>query len=237
MGRTAIVTGVSRGIGYATAKALIARGDRVIGLARTSPEGLDIEFHATDLSVPASIAATMAKVAPAGVDILVNNAGYSVPASIEETSVDDLQRQSDINVRATLLCAQAVLPHMRAQGYGRIVNISSRSALGKPRLTAYGATKAAVIGLTRGWALELAREGVTVNCICPGPIETDMFAQNFPPGTPGREGILKEVAMRRAGKPEEVAAAVAYFASPEAGFTTGQVLYVCGGATVGFAGM
>lgn len=234
MGETAVVTGVSRGIGLAIAKTLAARGDRVIGLSRTPPQDAgDIDFASVDLLDPAQVNAVFADLnSRYEIDILVNNAGISVPAPMQEASLEDLQLQVDVNMRATLQCTQAVTPGMIARNYGRIVNISSRSALGKPRLTSYGATKAAVIGFTRGWALEVARKGITVNCICPGPIETDMFAQNFPPGSPGREMILNEVAMRRSGRPEEIAAAVVWLCSDDAAFVVGHAMVIDGGQTV-----
>jgi NAD(P)-dependent dehydrogenase (short-subunit alcohol dehydrogenase family) len=126
---------------------------------------------------------------------------------------------------------------MKQRGFGRIVNIASRVALGRGGLTMYGASKAAVIGFTRGWALELARFGITVNCVAPGPIDTPSLAETAPPDSDARKNILAGVPMGRVGLPQEVAAAVCYFAATDAGFTTGQTLYVCGGATVGLAGI
>lgn len=131
--------------------------------------------------------------------------------------------------------AQAVVPQMKAMRHGRIVNIASRAALGKPLRSVYSATKAAMLGLTRTWALELAPYGITVNCIGPGPIATDLFRAANPPDSPQTQAILATVPAGRLGEPEEIAHAVSFFAHRHAAFTTGQVLYVCGGMTVGLA--
>jgi 3-oxoacyl-[acyl-carrier protein] reductase len=121
---------------------------------------------------------------------------------------------------------------MAAAGWGRIVNITSRAALGKAERTAYVAAKAGLIGLTRVWALEYAAAGITVNAVGPGPIETPLFAgANLRPSD-GTD-LAESVPVKRMGKPSEVAHAVNFFASEEAGFVTGQTLYVCGGMTVG----
>ncbi|MEO7243786.1 MAG: SDR family oxidoreductase, partial [Rubrivivax sp.] len=143
-----------------------------------------------------------------------------------------------LNCRAALDCTQALLPGIRAARHpdgaaaGRIVNIASRSLLGRVEGSMYAAAKAALVGFTRSWALELAAEGVTVNCVAPGPVATEMFEHNNPPGDPRRDRLLGAVPMRRLGSPAEVAAAVAFFLSAEAGFTTGQTLFVCGGASI-----
>ena len=140
-----------------------------------------------------------------------------------------------LNFRAVLQCTQAVLPAMRAARFGRIVNLGSRALLGREGRIAYGGSKAAVLSMTRSLALEVAKDGITANCIAPGPVETEMFAQNHPHGSAERARITGAVPMGRVGTTKEVAAACAYFLSEDAGFTTGQVLYVCGGLSVGLA--
>jgi NAD(P)-dependent dehydrogenase (short-subunit alcohol dehydrogenase family) len=159
----------------------------------------------------------------------------TILGSIEDSTQGQLREQLEINVHTMLECVQAVLPGMKARRYGRIVNVASRSALGRQGLTSYGATKAAVIGFTRGWALELVDSGITVNCVAPGSVETEMLARNFPPGSAGRKKMLSWIPMGRPAEPREVAFAIAHFASAEAGYTTGQVLYVCGGADLGLS--
>ncbi len=124
---------------------------------------------------------------------------------------------------------------MKSRRFGRIVNISSRAALGKELRTAYAATKAGLHGITRTWALELAKHGITVNAIGPGPIATELFMHANPPGSLRTKAIVDSVPVGRLGTPADVANAVAFFADARSGFVTGQVLYVCGGMTCGVA--
>jgi NAD(P)-dependent dehydrogenase (short-subunit alcohol dehydrogenase family) len=166
---------------------------------------------------------------------LVNNVGMVRPAPLEETSIEDLAAVMDVNLRSAVLAAQALLPAMRDAGFGRIVNIASRAALGKELRTAYAASKAGLIGLTRTWALELASQGITVNAIGPGPIATDLFRRANPDNSPRTRAIIDGVPVKRLGTPEDVAHAASFFLDDRAGFVTGQVVYVCGGLTVGLA--
>jgi NAD(P)-dependent dehydrogenase (short-subunit alcohol dehydrogenase family) len=122
---------------------------------------------------------------------------------------------------------------MQAARFGRIINISSRAALGKELRTVYSATKAGLLGMTRTWALELAPDGVTVNAIGPGPIATELFVSGNPPDSPKTKKILESIPLKRMGEPKDIAHAVASLLDDRAGFITGQVLYVCGGLTVG----
>jgi NAD(P)-dependent dehydrogenase (short-subunit alcohol dehydrogenase family) len=231
-----LVTGASRGIGLAVAKELTKRGHHVIGMSRSRPEGFEGTFVAVDLADRERAAAALAEVtAKHRVLRLVNNAGMAKLTAAERATVADFDAMMALNVRAVMQCMQAVLPGMREAGFGRIVNIGSRAALGKEGRLVYGATKAAVLSMTRSAALEYAKYGVTVNCIAPGPIETDMIRQSYPPGSPQRAEFTKQVPAGRFGRPEEIAHACAYFLADEAAFTTGQVLYVCGGMSVGQA--
>jgi NAD(P)-dependent dehydrogenase (short-subunit alcohol dehydrogenase family) len=132
-----------------------------------------------------------------------------------------------------MLVAQGLQPLMQAARFGRIINISSRAALGKELRTVYSATKAGLLGMTRTWALELAPYGVTVNAIGPGPIATELFVSGNPPDSPKTKKILESIPVKRMGEPEDIAHAVASLLDDRAGFITGQVLYVCGGMTVG----
>lgn len=233
--RWALVTGASRGIGRAIAARLAADGYGVVGVARNLPQGtFEGEFLTIDLAAGEAAAAALAGIARRrAIDILVNNAGLSRPTPIAGLSLPDFDAMMATNVRAVAQCTAAIVPGMRERGYGRIINIASRAAQGKAGRTGYSASKAAVLGLTRTWALELARDGITVNCVAPGPVRTEMWDSNNPPDSPATRASVASIAVGRLGEPAEVADAVAYFASERAGFTTGQVLYVCGGASVG----
>jgi len=128
---------------------------------------------------------------------------------------------------------QAALPCMRAQHFGRIVLLSSRAAVGMPTRTAYSATKSGMLGMARTWALELAADGITVNVVAPGPIRTDMFYDVVEAGSDKERALAASVPVRRLGESADVARAVRFFAEPANSFVTGQVLYVCGGTSVG----
>jgi len=125
---------------------------------------------------------------------------------------------------------------MRANKFGRIVNIGSRAGLGKSGRTGYGGTKAGLAGMTRTWALETATQGITVNAIAPGPIETELFTASNHPDAPQTIKIRESVPLGRFGTPEEVAHAVYMLIDPRAGYITGQLIYVCGGLSVGLTG-
>lgn len=237
-GASVLVTGGAGGIGRAVAIRLHADGFRPVTLDLRPPEEQlpGERFVQADLSDAAATAAALEEIvardAPLG---LVNNAGIVRPGSLEETTLEDLDAVVAVNLRAAVQCAQALLPGMRAAGHGRIVNVASRAALGKELRTAYAATKAGLIGLTRTWALELAPAGITVNAIGPGPIATELFRRANPDNSPKTRAIIEGVPVRRLGTPEDVAQAVAFFLDPRSGFVTGQTLYVCGGLTVGLA--
>jgi 3-oxoacyl-[acyl-carrier protein] reductase len=229
-----LVTGASRGIGRAIAQDLMKRGHQVIGMARSRPEGFEGTFVAVDLADRGATSAALAEVtARHRVLHLVNNAGMAKAAETEQASLDDLDAMMTLNVRAVLQCMQAVLPAMRDARFGRIVNIGSRAGLGKEGRLVYGATKAAVLSMTRAAAIEYARYGITVNCVAPGPVETDMIRIGYPPGSSKRAEFTRQIPVGRFGRPEEIAHACAYFLADEAAFTTGQVLYVCGGLSIG----
>jgi NAD(P)-dependent dehydrogenase (short-subunit alcohol dehydrogenase family) len=232
---TAIVTGASSGIGWATAELLAERGVTVVNLD-IAPPGQDSRaiHHRVDLSDSQATAAVLDEVTSRfAVTRLVNNAAIARAASLEDTSFDDLTKTVEVNLRAAIQCAQAVLPAMKAAGFGRIVNIASRAALGKELRTSYAATKGGLISMTRGWALELAGHGITVNAIGPGPIATELFEAVNPPDSPRTAKIMAEIPVKRIGRPEDVANAVAFFLGDEAGYVTGQTLYVCGGLSIG----
>ncbi len=233
--RTTLITGASKGIGRALADRLIAQGHTVIGLARTPPDaGYRGEFHAVDLmETDATERVLRAITARHAIDNVVNNAAFIKIDRIEDSTLADLERTLALNLRAAMLCVQACLPAMKAKGRGRIVNVGSRAALGKVGRGIYAASKAGLVGFTRTWAIELAPSGITVNCVAPGPTATEMFRKGNPPESAATKAIIASIPLKRMGKPEEMAAAIQYFLQDDAAFTTGQVLYVDGGITVG----
>ena len=227
-----LITGATLGIGRATVNRVARAGCEVIGIARRPPESdFPGAFYACDLLDERATARTLDAIRSAHqVAGLVNNAGLNHVQGIDEVELDKFHDIVAINLRAVVQCAQAVLPGMRAQGYGRIVNISSRGALGRYGRTSYGAAKAGVIGMTRTWALELAGDGITANVVSPGPVATEMFMRN---NAEIVDRFAAEVPMRRLGEPDEIAAAIEFLLSRDASFVTGQVLHVCGGSSVG----
>jgi NAD(P)-dependent dehydrogenase (short-subunit alcohol dehydrogenase family) len=235
--RVTLVTGVSKGIGKAVAEEMTARGHHVVGMSRSRPgDWFKGTFVAVDFADAAATKDALAQVAKEHrITGLVNNAGVSVAKRAENLTLDDIDTVMGVNFRALVQCVQAVLPGMRQGKYGRIVNIGSRAALGREGRIVYGGSKAAVASMTRSLALEVAREGITVNCVAPGPVETELFLKNHPHGSPELQKIAGAIPMQRIGTTQEIAGACAYFLSDQAAYTTGQVLYVCGGLSVGSA--
>ncbi|MCC7347828.1 MAG: SDR family oxidoreductase [Variibacter sp.] len=235
-GRVALVTGASRGIGRAIALGLAEAGADVAVTYRAqaaAAEDVVAEIETlgrralaigADVADAGAVARMVAAVAGAlgGVDILVNNAGVALRRSIDELTEADFDLTLAVNLKSAFLCTQAVLPHMRARQWGRIVNISSGAARGAGGIGLhYNASKAGMEGLTRGYAARLVREGITVNAVAPSQIETDMMA-----------GFAAEAAARiplgRMGTPEECAQAVVFtVANP---YLTGQTIQLNGGA-------
>lgn len=237
-GKVAIVTGASSGIGEGICRRLLDEGFEVVALQRSMPHLQHVHLHhyAVDLADGSATRAVAEEVAREfAPTYLVNNAGANRPNLIDEAPMADFDYVVDLNLRAAVILTRAVLPAMRAAKFGRIVNISSRAALGKPRFAIYAATKAGLVGLTRSLALELGRHGVTVNAIAPGPVSTPMFNDANPPGSPQTKRLIEGIAVGRMGTPEDIAEAVMFFFAPGSGFVTGQLLHVCGGASLGSA--
>ncbi|MDN8613272.1 SDR family NAD(P)-dependent oxidoreductase [Variovorax ginsengisoli] len=234
----ALVTGGSSGIGRATCEALLAQGRTVVNLDYKKPDwGHErlVSFQA-DLTQEAQTQAVAHEITSAyAVTALVNNAGATRPGTIDTASMADLDYVVGLHFKASMILIQAALPALRASGRGRIVNVSSRAALGKPERIVYSATKAGMIGLTRTLAMELGGDGITVNAVAPGPIATELFRQSNPEGAPQTRRIIDSIVVKRLGTVDDVARATMFFLSPDNGFVTGQVLYVCGGTTLGVA--
>lgn len=234
--RTALVTGGSAGIGKAICVALLSQGYTVLSLARRAadidhPRMHTLEVDLTDRRAVAEAAQHVAQ--RYAVDTVVQNAGAIRAAPLAEVAVADLDALTQLHLASAVQLVQACLPSMRARRFGRIVLVSSRAALGLPTRTCYAATKAGMIGMARTWALELAGDGITVNVVAPGPIRTDMFYEVIPAGSEREQQLAAAIPVRRLGTPEDVARAVLFFVDAAADFVTGQVLYVCGGASVG----
>ncbi|MFE3836404.1 SDR family NAD(P)-dependent oxidoreductase [Pseudogemmobacter sonorensis] len=234
MSGTALVTGGARGIGAAIVERLRLDGFRVVALDILAPEGRPDRFEEVDLSDAPALEALVARLsAEEEISCLVNNVGIVRPAPLEEVELEDFDRLFHLNLRPSLICAKALVPGMKARGFGRIVMNTSRVTLGKELRSLYSATKGAAQSMARTWALELAPFGITVNCVAPGPIGTEAFWKNNPPDAPLTRAIIDQVPVRRMGTGADVANAVSFFAAPAAGFVTGQTLFVCGGVTVG----
>jgi 3-oxoacyl-[acyl-carrier protein] reductase len=237
MKRTFLITGASKGIGLALSRRLAKHGHAIVGIARNASEGFPGALHPLDLADPASGDELAAIIREAEVDGVVNNVGLVRAAPLGDIAVSTLEEVMRVNLHPALVATQAALPGMRSRGWGRIVNISSLTVLGSVERTSYAAAKAALVSFTRSWALELAATGITINAVSPGPTETELFRANNAPGSEGEARYLAGVPMRRFGKPEEIAATIAFLLSEDAAFITGQTLHVHGGASVGKAAL
>ncbi len=235
-GFTAVVTGTSSGIGLDIAQRMLDRGWRVIGLSvdRTDLRHDRFEAVTVDLLDEKQAAAAAKDIAARhAVTHLVHNAGLIWPNLLDAVKPEEIDGLTRLHVTSPMILTQAFLPAMRERRFGRIVFVSSRAAMGVPMRTAYSATKAAIHGMARTWALELGPEGITVNVVAPGPILTDNFWSIIPKDSERQQKIADQLPVRRIGTVQDVSRAVLFFAEPEAGYVTGQVLFVCGGSSLG----
>lgn len=236
-GMTALVTGGSRGIGFAVAKRLVSEGAKVAlvstklegAVAAATQLGENAKGYACDVSsyddVQALVAAVLADFGK--IDILVNNAGITRDDLLMRMSEEEWDRVLAVNLKGSFNTCKAVMRPMMKARFGRIINISSVVGLcGNPGQTNYAAAKAGLIGFTKSLAREIASRNITVNAVAPGLVETDMSGA-LP--EEARNAFIQQVPLARAGKPEDIAGAVAFLAGPDASYITGHVICVDGG--------
>ena len=241
--KVAIVTGAGRGIGRGIVEKLAALGARVVvsdideGSAQETARdigGLAVGLR-VDVTSKASVEAMVQEVMDhfGRVDVLVNNAGWDKVGPFLESDESDWEKIIEINLYGMLHCCKAVLPVMVAQGSGKVVNIGSDAGrVGSSGEAVYSATKGGVIAFTKTLAREMARYKINVNCVCPGPADTPLFAELGQDQPRLREALEKAIPWRRLARPEDIANAVAFLVSDEAEYITGQTLSVSGGLTM-----
>jgi 2-hydroxycyclohexanecarboxyl-CoA dehydrogenase len=243
-GKVAFVTGAGRGMGRAIAERLAAEGARVAvtdvdrDAAATTAAGIGEAALGlrVDVTNPASVETGVREAIAAfgPVDVLVNNAGWDKIVPFLESDEELWDRIIDINLKGTMHCSRAVLPGMVQRQTGRVVNISSDAGrVGSTGEAVYSAAKAGIIGFTKTLAREMARHNITVNAICPGPTATPLLDEIVGQGNERLiDSLRRAIPLRRLGRPDDVAGAVAFLVSDDAGFITGQTLSVSGGLTM-----
>ena len=242
-GLVAVVTGGAKGIGLGIARELAQAGCRIAlwdfdekaleeAEQALSGEGFNVRTFKVDVSSVEQVEAAVARLLASHgrIDILVNNAGIGGDRLVSKMDLAFWTRVIEVNLHSQFICSKAVLAQMAENRFGRIINIGSRAWLGNRGQAAYSASKGAVVSLTRSLALEYARKGITVNAIAPGIVETPLFETLT---EEVRQGLHKTVPMERIGQPEDIGRAVRFFAEPGSSYVTGQLLYVCGGRSLG----
>lgn len=242
-GRTALVTGGSKGIGNAIARGLAQAGADLFICSRSeaplkgaaeqirNQTGKRVEYTAADMAVRADVTrvAELATEQLGKVDILVNNAGWNIPQSIDEIQDDDWQYLVELNLNSVMAMTRAIVPGMKQRGWGRVIHISSIMGLAStPKRNAYSATKAALIAMAKASALDLGPCGITVNCIAPGPIGTEMPMSIL--SKEQQDTLAAKTAVGRWGKPDELIGPALLLASEAGSYITGACLVVDGGA-------
>jgi NAD(P)-dependent dehydrogenase (short-subunit alcohol dehydrogenase family) len=244
--QVAIITGAASGIGYATATRFAAEGAKVIladivdasqPARALTEQGYQASFIKVDVSNEQEVESLFqsATAKYGRIDILVNNAGIELAKNITETTVAEWDHLINVNLKGVFLCARAAVSAMRQSSGGAIINVASELGLvGAPEIAAYCASKGGVIQLTKALAIDHAADGIRINCICPGPIETPLLSRIFEsaaePEQERRRNVEKTL-LKRLGRPEEIANVILFLASAEASFMTGSVVVVDGGLT------
>ena len=243
--RVALITGSARGLGKAFAKTLVSEGAKVIindvdetlGMETTNELkdlGYEVTFMKADVTSRSEVEAMMKTAVSrfGGLDILVNNAGLMRGGLVHEMEGDRWDEVLNVHLNGAFNCSHFALKYMLKKKYGKIINISSRAALGLASHTNYAAAKAGINGFTRSLALEVAPHNILVNAIAPGWTQTDMtkgFSEAF------QKERISRIPLGRIGQPEDIAPLLLFLASDESNFITGQVIYVDGGMSIGFS--
>jgi NAD(P)-dependent dehydrogenase (short-subunit alcohol dehydrogenase family) len=244
--KVAIITGANSGIGLATARRFATEGARLVA-ADIKDAGVEVHelvdaggqvlFVQADVSSASQVEMLVAETVAAygRVDVLVNNAGIELPKKITDTTEPEWDRLMDVNLKGVFLCSRAVIPLMQREGGGAIVNIGSELGLvGGSEIAAYCASKGGVVQLTKAMAVDHASEGIRVNCVCPGPVDTPLLEATIAGSlNPEQErlSILDKTLMSRMGSPDEIANVILFVASDEASYMTGSIVVVDGGCT------
>jgi NAD(P)-dependent dehydrogenase (short-subunit alcohol dehydrogenase family) len=228
-----LITGASKGIGRAVADRVAPAGNIPVGLARTQPAAFLGEFHEVDLADHAASTEALDTVLAAGpIDAVVNNVGLVRMGRIGSIDLDHLFDTYDVNVPVAVQVTHAALPGILDAGWGRIVNVTSLTALGTHERTSYAAAKEALEACTRIWANDPAATGISVDAVAPGPTETKVHRERSPIGSEREAALLESISLRGVGSPREIAHTICALLDEDAGYITGQVIRADGGGSI-----